>query len=65
MRAETAAQYVDERSVRAFRRAIGTLYPPPVKVKSKGDRWLREDLDQALRRLKQQRSQIFDAASVL
>jgi len=65
MRAETAARYVDERSVRAFRRSVGTLYPIPVKVKGKGARWLRDDLDQALARLKGQPSQIFDAASVL
>jgi len=65
MRAETAARYVDERSVRAFRRAIGTLYPLPIKVRGKGKRWLRDDLDQALARLKGQPSQIFDAASVL
>jgi hypothetical protein len=65
MRARTAAAYVDERSVRAFRRAIGTLYPCPIKVKGKGERWLRDDLDHALARLKGQLSQIFDAASVL
>jgi hypothetical protein len=65
MRAETAAAYVDERSVRAFRRGVGTLYPLPIKVRGKGDRWLRDDLDQALARLKGQASQIFDAASVL
>ena len=65
MRAETAARYVDERSVRAFRRAVGTLYPIPVNVKGKGARWLRDDLDHALARLKGQPSQIFDAASVL
>ena len=48
MRAETAARYVDERSVRSFRRAVGTLYPLPIKVRGKGERWLRDDLDQAL-----------------
>ena len=65
MRAQTAARYVDERSVRAFRRAVGTLYPLPIDVKGKGHRWLREDLDQAVARLKGQPTKIFDAASVL
>jgi hypothetical protein len=41
MRAETAAAYVDERSVEAFRRAVGTLYPKPVIISGKGGRWLR------------------------
>jgi hypothetical protein len=48
MRAETAAAYVDERSVEAFRRAIPKLYPEPVKVPGKGDRWVRESLDAAV-----------------
>jgi len=61
MRAQTAARYVDERSVRAFRRAVGTLYRLPTKVKGKGERWFRDDLDHALARLKGQPSQIFDA----
>ena len=65
MRAETAARYVDERSVRAFRRAVGTLYPFPIKVRSKGERWLRDDLDHALALMKGRPSQIFDAKRVL
>ena len=38
MRAETAARYVDERSVQAFRRSVGKLYPRPIKLSGKGER---------------------------
>ena len=51
MRAETAARYLDETSVEAFRRGVGTIYPRPRKVARKGDRWLKDDLDQAIDRL--------------
>lgn len=53
MRAQTAADYCDEVSEAAFRRACGKgkLYPPPKNVEGKGERWLREDLDAALDRI--------------
>src|SRR5436189_5282981 len=51
MRAEKAAAYVDERSVEAFRRAVGTLYPAPLNVPGKGDRWLKDALDEAIDRI--------------
>ena len=51
MRAESAAAYVDEKSVEAFRRAVGTLYPRPIKVSGKGERWLKEALDEAIDRM--------------
>ena len=51
MRAETAARYVDEVSVEAFRRAVGSLYPEPIRVSGKGDRWVRDGLDEAIDRL--------------
>src|SRR5262245_20627586 len=51
MRAEQAAAYVGEKSVRAFRRSVGKLYPEPVKVPGKGDRWLKEHLDSAIDQL--------------
>lgn len=51
MRAETASRYVDEKSVEAFRRGVGTLYPEPVRISGKGDRWLRDALDAAIDRL--------------
>ena len=65
MRAETAARYVDEVSVEAFRRAVGTLYPEPLKVSGKGDRWLREGLDEAIDRLNGVETTIRDASDVL
>lgn len=51
MRADMAAAYVGERSVEAFLRATGTLYPAPITIKGKGKRWLLEDLDAAIDRL--------------
>jgi hypothetical protein len=51
MRVETAAAYVDEKSVRAFRRAVGAIYPVPFKLSGKGDRWLKDALDEAIDRL--------------
>ena len=51
MRAELAAAYVGEKSTRAFRRSVGELYPEPVKVPGKGDRWLKEHLDRAIDQL--------------
>lgn len=65
MRAETAAAYCDERSVEAFLYAVGSLYPKPVKVKGKGDGWLKEDLDQAIERLTGRAHLIKDASAVL
>ena len=35
MRAETAARYVDEVSVEAFRRGVGSVYPEPIRVSGK------------------------------
>ena len=65
MRAQTAARYVDERSVSAFRQAVGSLWPEATKVKGKGDRWLREDLDAAIDRATLRASLVRDAADVL
>lgn len=65
MRAATAAAYCDETSVQAFRRAVGTLYPRPRIIKGKGERWLREDLDQAIAAMTGQSSRLKDASAVL
>lgn len=65
MRAETAAAYVDERSVEAFRHAVGTIYPYPIRVSGKGDRWLKEDLDEAIERLAGRVARLRDASAVL
>lgn len=65
MRAGTAAAYVDERSVDAFRRSVGTLWPEPIRVRGKGERWLREELDAAIDRVSQRTNLVRDAADVL
>lgn len=65
MRAETAAAYVDERSVSAFRHGVGSIYPKPIRVSGKGDRWLKEDLDAAIERLAGRTACIKDASAVL
>jgi len=65
MRAVTAAAYCDERSVQSFLRCVGEIYPEPIKVSGKGDRWLREALDRAIDRLSGSTATIHDAADVL
>lgn len=63
MRAATAAAYVDEVSVEAFRRKVGTVYPPPVTRKGSRQKWDRLDLDAVNPR--GETPPIIDAASVL
>lgn len=63
MTARTAAAYCDERSPYSFRRAVGRLWPHPVKVPGKGARWLKEDLDLAIDQLTLGKVQ--DAADLL
>lgn len=65
MRASTAAAYVDERSVDAFRRAVGKIWPQPVKIDGKGERWLKEDLDDAIEKATTRPSVVRDASDVL
>jgi hypothetical protein len=65
MRAPTAAAYVDERSVEAFRRRVGSLYPKPINVSGRGAIWLKDDLDQAIERLTGRSASVRDAADVL
>jgi hypothetical protein len=48
MEAPTAAAYVDERSVEAFLRRVGKVYPRPRKISGRGRVWLRVDLDRAM-----------------
>lgn len=43
-----AAGFVGEKSVEAFRRKLGTVYPRPTRIAGLGDRWLRKDLETAL-----------------
>ena len=65
MRAATAAAYVDEKSVEAFRRAVGKLWPVPLRFAGKGERWLKEDLDAAIDRATERPSAVEDASDVL
>jgi hypothetical protein len=65
MTAETAASYADERSVQSFRRAVGLIYPRPHNVKGKGERWLKQEMDDAIDRATGKRASIFDASDVL
>jgi|GEM_PF-781073 len=73
MRAETAAAYVDEKSVEAFLAACeraygkdtGKLYPAPRPIAGKGRRWLIEDLDAALDRLHGRRAETGDLSDIV
>lgn len=65
MPASAAAAYVGERSVESFRRSSGKLWPTPVKIPGKGDRWLKEELDEAINRLSRRPYLVRDAADVL
>lgn len=63
MRAVTAAAYVDEVSVQAFRRKVGSVYPLPVTRKGSRQKWDRLELDAVNPR--NEISTIIDAANVL
>jgi len=63
MTAATAAAYCDEASVDIFRRGVGKIWPKSRRIAGKGERWLREDLDQAIDELTL--SSVKDAAEVL
>ena len=65
MRAATAAAYLDEVSVDSFRRRVGSIYPRPVKLRGRGELWLREDLDKSIDQLSARVDRIRDAADVL
>lgn len=57
MRATTAAAYLDEVSVELFRRRVGSVYPKPVNVRGRGQRWLREDPDKSIDRMSDEKSE--------
>jgi hypothetical protein len=65
MNAATAAEYVGERSVDAFRRRIGRIWPKPLKVKGMGERWTRESLDEAIDALGNKPHRVRDVADLL
>jgi hypothetical protein len=65
MRAETAAAYVDEVSVEALLRSVGSLYPRPLPVSGKGNRWRCEDLDSIIDEYGRRAKKVRDAADLL
>jgi len=65
MRAETAAAYVDEKSVESFRRRIGSVYPHPVNISGRGDVWLKDQLDATIANLQGETADALDAAGLL
>jgi len=62
MTAATAAAYCDEASVEAFLRGVGKIWPHGKRIVGKGERWMREDLDETIERVM---NKIQDAADVL
>lgn len=64
VRIELAAAYVDEKSVDAFRRRVGDVYPASITISGRGEVWRREDLDQAIDKLGG-RAPLTDLADVL
>lgn len=56
MRAQTAAEYTDERSVQSFLRRTGSIYPPALNIPGRGRVWTKESLDEAIDRLTKARS---------
>ncbi len=65
MRAETAAACCDEVSAAAFRRKVGSVYPPPVMGKGSWQKWDRLELDAVSASHPSEAATILDAASVL
>jgi hypothetical protein len=65
MRSATAAAYVDEVSVQAFLRKVGTLYPVPAFGKGKGARWDRLQIDAVQPVQAETTPTVLDAVSVL
>jgi streptogramin lyase len=65
MRAETAAAYCDERSVEAFTKRVGTVYPRAIYISGRGRVWIKEQLDRAIRRLSGETADVEDAANLL
>jgi len=59
----TAAAYCGAASVEAFLRGVGNIWPRPKNVTGMGERWLRDDLDDAIDQL--MTSKIRDAADLL
>jgi len=65
MVARLAAAYVGETSVESFRGSVGALWPRPLNVSGKGERWKKEDLDLAIERIAGSAEATTDLADVL
>lgn len=65
MSAATAAAYLDEPSVEAFRRKVGSEYPLPVHGKRTRQKWDKVQLDRAVDSKCRGPENVLDAASVL
>lgn len=48
MRAQTAAEYTDEKSVQSFLRRTGSIYPTALNIPGRGRVWTKESLDEAI-----------------
>lgn len=57
MRAQTAAEYTDEKSVQSFLRRTGSIYPSALQIPGRGRVWTKESLDEAIDRLTRARSE--------
>jgi hypothetical protein len=65
MQAQTAASYVDESSVRAFRRRVGKVYPRGRRIPGRGTVWVKREMDEAIAKVAASAAPIRDAADVL
>lgn len=52
MTAETAAGYMNECSVEAFLRRVGSVYPVARNISGRGRVWLKKDLDEAIAQMR-------------
>jgi hypothetical protein len=64
MTAETAAGYMNECSVEAFLRRVGSVYPRARNISGRGRVWLRRDLDRTIRQISGEEA-VEDAANLL
>ena len=65
MRAETAAAYLDEVSVEAFMRRVGSVYSRPALFPGRRKVWRRIDLDSDIKKLSTEAVDVEDAAQLL
>ena len=65
MNSATAAAYVDEKSVEAFLRKAGSVYPAASCGKGRGAKWDKDQIDQVMVMRQGQPEIVSDAANVL